>query len=48
MKTMLDIFKERLPKGLEIVKVQDRTGSSQIKIKVAYGEIQAVRLKAKE
>ena len=33
---MLEILKSRLPEGLEIVKVQDRTGASQLKIRFAY------------
>lgn len=33
---MLEILKTRLPEGLEIVKVYDRTGASQLKIRFAY------------
>ena len=39
-KTMLDIFKERLPEGLSIVNIQDRTGCNQIKMKMAYKNYQ--------
>lgn len=34
--TMLEILKERLPEGLEIVKVQDRANASQIKLQFSY------------
>lgn len=34
---MLEILKNRLPEGLEIVKVYNRTGRSQIKILFSYG-----------
>lgn len=36
MKTMLDILKERLPEGLEIVKVKDKASASQIQITFSY------------
>lgn len=36
MRTMVDILKERLPEGLEIVKVQDKGSSSQYLIWFAY------------
>lgn len=36
MKTMLDILKERLPEGLEIVKVKDRSNASQIQVFFSY------------
>lgn len=36
MKTMLDILKERLPEGLEIVKVKDRANASQIQVFFSY------------
>ena len=36
MKTMLDILRERLPEGLEIVKVKHRTGASQMTILFTY------------
>lgn len=34
--TMLELFKTRLPEGLEIVKVQDRASASQVKIWFSY------------
>lgn len=40
MKTMLEILKERLPEGLEIIKVQDRTSSSQIQLLFRYRDIE--------
>lgn len=33
---MLDILKERLPEGLEVVKTQDRSGSWQMKVWFSY------------
>lgn len=36
MKTMLDILKERLPEGLEVVKVKDKASASQIQITFRY------------
>lgn len=36
MKTMLDILKDRLPEGLEIVKVKDKASASQIQIWFSY------------
>lgn len=33
---MLEIMKKRLPEGLEIVKVYNRTGNSQLKIIFSY------------
>ncbi len=42
MKTMLDILKERLPEGLEIVKVKDKASASQIKIWFSYKGMESV------
>jgi len=36
MKTMIDILKERLPEGLEVVKVKDKASASQAQITFAY------------
>lgn len=36
MKTMLDVLRERLPDGLEIIKVQDKANASQIKMWFRY------------
>lgn len=33
---MLDILKERLPEGLEVIKVKHRTGASQMEILFKY------------
>lgn len=38
--TMLEILKTRLPEGLEIVKTQDRAGSSQMKVWFSYEGIE--------
>jgi hypothetical protein len=35
---MLEILKERLPDGLTIVKVYNRTGNSQLEILFSYGD----------
>lgn len=42
MKTMLDILKERLPEGLEITKVQDRSNSRQVLVRFSYQGIETV------
>lgn len=42
MKTMLDILRERLPEGLEIIKVHDKSGSSQIKVDFSYNGTETV------
>lgn len=42
MKEMLDILKERLPDGLEIVKVKNKNSSSQIEIHFNYEGTSAV------
>ena len=34
---MFEIMKTRLPEGLEVVKVCNRTGSDQMKIRFSYG-----------
>lgn len=34
---MFEIMKSRMPKGLEVVKVWNRTGSDQMKILFSYG-----------
>ena len=34
---MIDIMKQRLPEGLEIIKVYNRTGNSQLRILFSYG-----------
>lgn len=39
---MLEILKGRLPEGLEIVKVKNRSGSSQIEIKFSYKGTEAI------
>ena len=36
MKTMLDILKERLPEGMEIVKVKDKANASQTEVWFGY------------
>lgn len=36
MKTMLDILKERLPEGLEVIKVKDKASASQFELWFAY------------
>jgi len=36
MKTMLDILKERLPEGLQIIKVKDKASSDQMEIWFSY------------
>lgn len=36
MKTMIDILRERLPEGLEIIKVKDKASASQIQIFFSY------------
>ena len=35
MKTMLDILKERLPEGLEVVKVKDKASAMHRSIKIS-------------
>lgn len=42
MKTMLDILKERLPEGLEVVKVKDKASASQIQITFSYKGMESV------
>ena len=42
MKTMIDILRERLPKGLEIVKVQNKSNNSQYLIHFSYEGIETV------
>ena len=39
--TMLDVLKERLPEGLEIVKVRDRASASQAHILFSYDGTEA-------
>ena len=39
---MLEILKGRLPEGLEIVKVKNRSGSSQMEIRFSYEGTEAV------
>ena len=36
MNSMLEILKERLPEGLEIINVKDKASSSQIEIHFSY------------
>lgn len=36
MKTMLDILNERLPDGVEVIKVKSRANASQIEVWFAY------------
>jgi hypothetical protein len=40
--TMLDILKERLPEGLTIAKVKDKSNASQIQIWFDYEEVKGV------
>ena len=40
--TMLDILKDRLPDGLEIVKIKDRAGRSQIEIVFSYARTETI------
>lgn len=42
MKTMLDILKERLPEGLEVVKVKDKASASQIQITFSYKGLESI------
>lgn len=39
---MLDILKNRLPDGLEIVKTKNKTGASQIQIWFSYDGVEVV------
>ena len=40
--TMLEIMKERLPEGLEIKKVQNRSNANQIKIWFTYEGLEVI------